>query len=74
MTFPACLLTASLTEWAASWSAVEREYQLLLAVKWLLLRNCTLTVLLWPQLGGIPVPRLPWQPVPAGEGGIQALQ
>lgn len=26
------------------------------------------------QLGGIPVPWIPWQPVPAGEGRVQALQ
>ena len=26
------------------------------------------------QLGGIPVPWIPWQPVPAGEGWLQALQ
>lgn len=26
------------------------------------------------QVCGIPVPRLPWQPVPAGEGWIQAFQ
>lgn len=27
-----------------------------------------------PQLGGLPVPRLPRQPVPAGEGRVQAFQ
>lgn len=26
------------------------------------------------QLGGLPVPWLPWQPVPAGEGRLQAFQ
>lgn len=29
---------------------------------------------LYFQLGGIPVPWIPWQPVPAGEGRLQALQ
>lgn len=157
MTFPACSLTVSPTEWAASWSAVERECCLTesesslfrgaevqriveqatetvsdmlslfhsgWAVVWQLTAwetdhpvylsavyppwfvFCVSRLCLWktstslflnffsvqspffsplptwninfslicPQLGGLPIPRLPWQPVPTGEGRLQTFQ
>jgi len=69
-TFPACTPMASPTEWAASALAVEREFQAPnRRFKRLTKIISVLTHFLFcSQLGGIPVPWIPWQPVPAGEG------